>query len=204
MNCEQYSKDILSYFSLGEAIMVAIKTIKKKICLLGDAAVGKTSLIKRFVYDEFDDKYITTLGAKVSKKEMQLNILKNAQEPMDVNLTLSIWDILGQKDESSLRTRPLYFNGANGAMIICDVTRKNTFENLIEWIKSFNQATPKAPIVLLGNKIDLCREAQVYYRDLEKFAHEHGIPMFATSAKTNNNVDKAFNKLSELMVEEST
>ena len=76
--------------------MVAIKTFKKKICLLGDPAVGKTSLIKRFVYDEFDDKYISTLGAKVSKKDLQINILRKSNEPINVNMNLSIWDILGQ------------------------------------------------------------------------------------------------------------
>ncbi|WP_455392595.1 Rab family GTPase [[Eubacterium] cellulosolvens] len=184
--------------------MVAFKRFKKKICLLGDASVGKTSLIKRYVHNEFDDKYITTLGANVSKKDMQLNILRKAQEPLGVNLTLSIWDILGQKDESSMRTRPIYFNGTNGAIIVCDVTRKDTFNNITEWIQSIYKENPRIPIVILGNKIDLYRNAEVYYRDLERFARENNIPMFTTSAKSNTNVDKAFNKLTELMLLELT
>ena len=184
-------------------MMVAIKTVKKKICLLGDAAVGKTSLIKRFVYDEFDDKYVSTLGAKVSKKDMHLNISNNGHEPMDVNLTLSIWDILGQKNESAMRTRPIYFNGTNGAFIICDVTRKETFKNLTEWIYSLLHETRRVPIVIIGNKIDRTQDTEVPYKDLAKFAKDHNIPMFTTSAKTNDNVDKAFNKLSELMLKES-
>ena len=180
-----------------------MKRLKKKICLLGDAAVGKTSLIRRFVYDEFDDKYISTLGSKVSKKDMQVNILKKTKNPIGVNLTLSIWDILGQKDESAMRTRPIYFNGTNGAILICDVTRKETFDNLSEWIKSLNNVAQKVPLVILGNKIDLCKSAEVLYRDLENFAKEHNIPMFPTSAKSNNNVNEAFKKLSELMLEQS-
>ncbi len=188
---------------LGGAKMVAIKRFKKKICLLGDPAVGKTSLIKRFVNDEFDDKYISTLGAKVSKRDMQINILKNMKESLGVNLTLSIWDILGQKNESALRTRPIYFKGTDGALIVCDVTRKETFENLSDWIKSLRKETQNVSIVILGNKIDQYRNAKVYYRDLQKFAQEHNIPMITTSAKENNNVEKAFNKLSELMIKES-
>jgi small GTP-binding protein len=183
--------------------MVAIKRFKKKVCLLGDPAVGKTSLIKRFVKDEFDDKYISTLGAKVSKRDMQINILKNLKEPLGVNLTLSIWDILGQKNETALRTRPIYFKGTNGALIVCDVTRKETFENLSDWIKSIRKETKNVSIVILGNKIDQYKKATVYYRDLQKFAQEHDVLMITTSAKENNNVEKAFNKLSELMLKES-
>lgn len=183
--------------------MVAIKRLKKKICLLGDPAVGKTSLINRFVYNEYDDKYISTLGAKVSKKDMQINILKKTKNPMDVNLTLSIWDILGQKNESAVSARSIYFNGTNGVFIICDVTRKETFENLTEWIKSLQNINHQVSIVILGNKIDQYRKAEVNYRDLEEFAKKHNIPMFPTSAKSNNNVTKAFQKLSELMLKES-
>jgi small GTP-binding protein len=183
--------------------MVDIKKMKKKICLLGDAAVGKTSLIRRYVYNEFDDKYISTLGAKVSKKEINLNFSKKVEKPIQVNMTLSIWDILGQKDDSSVRVRPVYYGGSNGAFIICDITRKETFENIPEWVRSFFKVTEKVPIVIVGNKIDLYKKAEVYYEDLEEFARKNKYPVFITSAKTNSNVEQAFYKLTELMLEKS-
>ncbi len=183
--------------------MVDIKKMKKKVCLLGDAAVGKTSLIRRYVFDEFDDKYITTLGAKVSKKEINIEYSKNLEKPIQVNMILSIWDIIGQKDESAARVRPVYFSGGNGALVICDITRKETFENIPNWVSTFFKVTQSVPIVVLGNKIDLYRNAEVFYEDLEKFSKKNNLPVFITSARTNNNVQQAFYKLTELMVENS-
>jgi Ras-related protein Rab-21 len=181
--------------------MVVIKNLKKKVCLLGDAAVGKTSLIKRYVYDEFDDKYITTLGAKVSKKELEFNIPLTAANHVQVNMTLTIWDILGQKDESSKRVRPLYYSGANGALVVCDITREETFYNIPEWIRSFFKKVNIVPVVLLGNKIDLYKNAKVYFEDLEDYAKTLQIPIFLSSAKINSGVEEAFRKLSYMMVE---
>ena len=182
--------------------MVDIKKMKKKICLLGDAAVGKTSLIRRYVFNEFDDKYIMTLGAKVSKKDINLEYTKDVGKIIHVNVVLSIWDILGQRDESSRRVRPVYFKGSSGALLVCDITRQSTFNNLAIWIKAFFQVTKEVPIVVLGNKIDLYKEAEVYYEDLEKFSKDYNIPVFITSARTNSNVDRAFYKLSEMMVDQ--
>ena len=183
--------------------MVDIKKMKKKVCLLGDTAVGKTSLIRRYVHDEFDDKYITTLGAKVSKKEIDLEFTKNIENPIQVNIILSIWDILGQKDESASRVRPVYYGGGNGALVVCDITRRETFENLSGWIRSFFKVTQKVPIVIIGNKIDLYKEAEVYYGNLEEFSKRNEIPVFLTSARTNSNVEQAFLNLTEMMLEES-
>ena len=187
---------------------------KGVISLVG--AGGKTSLMFRLAHElaASGETVLTTTTTKILRptaeqskhiviSDSPVDILKKAKEPVDVNLTLSIWDILGQKDESAMRTRPLYFNGTNGAFIICDVTRKETFKNLTEWIYSLMNVTHKVPIVILGNKIDRYQDAEVLYRDLEKFASDHNIPMFATSAKNNSNVEKAFAKLSELMLEES-
>ncbi|WP_455391909.1 Rab family GTPase [[Eubacterium] cellulosolvens] len=183
--------------------MVDIKRMKKKICLLGDAAVGKTSLIRRYVFDMFDDKYITTLGAKVSRKEIDLQFSKRLDKPIQVNVVLSIWDILGQKNESAARVRPVYYSGANGGLVVCDITRHETFESIPGWIKSFFKVTEEVPIVLLGNKIDLYKQAEIYYEDLEKFAKDYNYPVYITSARTNSNVEQAFIKLTELMLEQS-
>lgn len=183
--------------------MVNIKNMKKKVCLLGDAAVGKTSLIKRYVFDEFDDKYITTLGAKITKKDIQLNYSDNLRNPMYVNITLTIWDILGQKDESSLRVQPMYYKGANGALVICDITRKDTFESIPKWIKSFFNVVQMVPVVILGNKIDLYKDAEVFYDDLEDYVNTFQFPLYLTSAKINSEIEKAFHKLATLMIDRS-
>jgi len=183
--------------------MVDIKKMKKKVCLLGDASVGKTSLIRRFVYDEFDDKYITTLGAKVSKKEINLEYSKNIEKPISVNVIMAIWDIIGQKDESARRVQPIYYKGSNGALLVCDITRKDTLDNIPDWVTSLFKITRNIPIVILGNKIDLYKQAEIYYEDLELFSRELAVPIFLTSARTNNNVNQAFHRLTELMLEES-
>ena len=183
--------------------MVDIKKMKKKVCLLGDAAVGKTSLVKRYVFDMFDDKYITTLGAKVSRKEINLAFSHELEKPIQVNMILAIWDILGQKNESAARVRPVYYSGANSALLVCDITRRETFESIPGWIKSFYKVTDDVPIVVLGNKIDIYKEAEVFYEDLEQFSKKFNCPVFLTSARTNSNVEQAFYRITELMLEES-
>ena len=92
------------------------KTISKKICLLGDFAVGKTSLVQRFVYALFDDKYISTIGVKVSRKTVVL-----PREDEVVELTLMLWDLAGSEEFG--RVRASYLRGAVGAVLVCDVTR---------------------------------------------------------------------------------
>src|SRR5207253_4979715 len=94
------------------------KHVKAKVCLVGDVAVGKTSLIRRFVQDEFDDRYITTLGAKVSKREMQFGTPDRTQIHMD----MTVWDIMGEKGFRDL-LKEAFFHGAKGVVAVCDLTR---------------------------------------------------------------------------------
>ena len=86
-----------------------------KICIVGDPAVGKTSLIRRFVFDKYDDKYISTLGTKISKKDVLYNDKK-------IEMTMMIWDVIGQQSFKSIHKSA--FKGAKGAFIVCDLTRK--------------------------------------------------------------------------------
>src|SRR3972149_6589742 len=99
------------------AVEATPKHVKAKICLVGDVAVGKTSLIKRFVHDQFEDRYISTLGAKVSKKEI---VIQGNGAAVDVDMT--IWDIMGEKGFREL-LKEAYFHGAQGVLAVCDVTR---------------------------------------------------------------------------------
>src|SRR5437870_2058230 len=98
--------------------------MKVKICLVGEGAVGKTCLIRRFIQDQFDDRYISTLGAKVSKKEIKVD---GPNGGMDVDMT--IWDIMGEKGFREL-LKEAYFHGAQGVLAVCDVTRKETLDDL--------------------------------------------------------------------------
>src|SRR3989442_7561439 len=108
-----------------------VKRMKVKVCLVGEAAVGKTSLIRRFVLDNFDDKYIQTLGTKVSKKELTSSVPEGAGE---LKIDMTIWDIMGQKGFREL-LKEAYFYGARGILAVRDVTRPKTLDDLDDWIE---------------------------------------------------------------------
>lgn len=168
--------------------------IKTKICLVGDQSVGKTSLIRRFVLDTFDDKYTSTIGTKVSKKEVTVK----KEDARELNLSLLIWDIMGQKGFREL-LRESYFYGAEGAICVCDVTSKESLEELKYWIKSMESVTGHIPMMFLGNKIDLTDQAKVARQDIEKMATSYGAGAVLTSAKTGENVEAAFMRLASML-----
>ena len=171
---------------------------KLKICLIGDVGVGKTSLIRRYVLDVFDDKYIATIGTKVTKKDLRA---KNPKSGSDEDVTLLIWDIMGQPSFREV-LREAYFYGAQGAIAVCDVTSKESLTELRYWIKAMSATTGRIPIVFLGNKCDLKDEARVTMEDLEMFAKKHESPAMLTSAKTGYNVEQAFGELVQEMLRE--
>jgi len=164
---------------------------KLKICLVGDVGVGKTSLIRRYVLDVFDDKYIATIGTKVTKKEIETTDPKSGKSQ---KVVLLIWDIMGQPSFREV-LREAYFYGAEGALAVCDVTSKESLGELRYWIKAMTATTGKVPIVFLGNKCDLREETRVPYQDIEIFAKKNGAPALLTSAKTGYNVEQSFRTL---------
>ncbi len=161
---------------------------KLKICLIGDVGVGKTSLIRRYVLDVFDDKYIATIGTKVTKKEIEV---KDPRTGAPQKIVLLVWDIMGQPSFREV-LREAYFYGAEGALAVCDVTSKESLGELRYWVKAMSATTGKIPIVFLGNKCDLREETRVPYQDLDVFAKKHDSPALLTSAKTGYNVEQAF------------
>jgi len=172
-----------------------IKQIKRKVLLLGDGAVGKTSLIKMFVTDKFDDKYITTIGTKVTKKDLRFNI-----DQKEVVLTLLIWDVLGQKGYTSVQASS--YRGGEGVMLVCDLTRKDTLASLKEyWIPELEKVVGNIPKVFVGNKCDLVGEAEITPEELEAMAEEFNSKYYMSSAKTGENVESIFNLLGELVLE---
>lgn len=169
------------------------KKLMKKICLIGDGAVGKTSLIRKFVFDSFDDNYITTIGSKVTKK--QVTIPRNG---VNYHLTFMIWDILGQRVHNNLHAT--YYSGAAGAFIVCDMSREETIHNLDEWIRVFRGVNRTAPVILLGNKSDLVTDMDAARAKIGQIAEKHGLTHHATSAKTGNHVEESFMELGNLIV----
>lgn len=174
--------------------MAINKSTKRKICLIGEGGVGKTSLIKRYVFDQFSDGYLITIGTKVTKKEIRI-INPITQEEMRV--TMLIWDIMGQKGFRDI-LRDAYFYGAQGALAVCDVTRKETLYELEGWIESLFAVTKNAPLVFIGNKVDLVDQAQLTFKDVRQFASKYEEPtVFLSSAKNGVNVNLAFKTLAE-------
>ncbi|MEM4308901.1 MAG: Rab family GTPase [Thermoplasmata archaeon] len=171
-----------------------MKRLVKKIALLGDGAVGKTSLIARYVHNAFDESYIQTIGTRVSKKEV---VVETIEDRVSVNLI--IWDILGQKEYRGVHFNA--FKGVEGAIMVCDITRKETLDSLEEyWLPSLKKVTGEIPLIFFANKADLITERKFDFADLQKIANENlhsgaGGKLknaFLTSAKTGDNVEVGF------------
>ncbi len=160
--------------------------ISKKICLIGDFGVGKTSLIRRFVEQQFSDQYLSTVGVKISRKTLE-----------SVNLQMLIWDLEGHTKFKAIA--PTYLQGGSGVVIVADVTRQETVERITDHIKLFLSVNPKGSIVLALNKSDLVEDEK-----LTKLTHlvqlqysEQVLGVYQTSAKTGLYVDEIFNKLGQ-------
>jgi small GTP-binding protein len=173
----------------------AYKHVKRKVLLLGDGAVGKTSLIRKFVTDKFDDKYIATIGTKITKKQLEL---KTKDET--IYLTLMIWDVLGQKGYRSVQSSS--FRGADGVIFVCDFTREETLRSLEEyWLPSIGDNISKLGLVFVANKSDLTDGAQFSLDELQKLASKYSSLAYSSSAKTGENVEKLFLSLGEMLTD---
>jgi small GTP-binding protein len=166
--------------------------IKRKICLLGAFAVGKTSLVQRFVNDRFSDKYLTTVGISVSQKLMPP--IRSGPSGDPIQFTFLIWDIAGLEKFDSVVLN--YFRGASGALAVGDVTRGNTAVELKTICNKFLSINPEAALVTIGNKIDLASDGGETMSDLKQLASDNGSELILTSAKTGQRVTDAFQLLS--------
>lgn len=160
-----------------------MRTIQKKVCLLGDFAVGKTSLVRRFVEGRFDDKYLSTIGVKISRKPLMRE---------DHVLNLLIWDLAGGDDYARGNH---YLRGAVGALIVCDLTRPDTLDALAGYASQLQNNNPQAGIVFIGNKVDLEADRRIRDQQLQTIAEMHQVPYLLTSAKTGAFVEEAFDLL---------
>ena len=161
-----------------------LDVMKAKLCLAGASAVGKSSLIRRYVVNEFDDHYTATVGTRVSKKQVSVPV--KGEEPVMVNLM--VWDIMGQMGFREL-LQEQYFQGAQGILAVADITRPETLDDLYVWIDQIDRIAGAIPIVLAVNKVDLPKETHLPEADLRKFAHAFDCEIVRTSAKTGENVE---------------
>ncbi len=173
--------------------------LKAKICLIGEAAVGKTSLVRRYVEDTFDDRYISTLGSKVSLKRVWLTSKGDPSKTIEVQL--SLWDLIGER--SYLDTlHQEYLKGAQGIVAVCDVTRYSTFEALEEWITAAFHVAGQVPLAIVVNKVDLKDQIMCLYDEHEpqERAERYGGFAVWASAKTGENVNPIFGQMSLAVV----
>jgi small GTP-binding protein len=179
--------------------------IKKKIVMLGDSAVGKTSMVRRFVYDTFEDSYITTIGSKLTTKEL---LIKKDDE--EVDLKLVIWDVLGRVGYNASHAK--MFAGADGAFLIADLTRKETLYSLERyWIPLLFEVVENVPLVFTSNKSDLTNDISYEFSEMKEMAsrYNYGVSdslpqnldtSYLTSAKTGNNVENVFESLGHMLL----
>jgi len=171
-----------------------LRDILKKVVLLGDGGVGKTSLIARYVVNKFDDKYIATIGTKVSRKDIQV-----VKPNLIINLRMMIWDILGQKEYSKIRSASL--SGAQGLILVGDLSRPETIKSLQDfWLKEVQAQVGGIPTVVVGNKVDLAEKNSMTAAVVEAMGQRLGYPTLLTSAKTGANVEEIFTTLGDLLV----
>lgn len=206
---------------------MALRSVK--ILLLGDGAVGKTSLVRRFVEQRFDESYKMTIGVNVKKRELE-----------EMDMTMMIWDIYGQQLNRELHSTN--YSGADGALIVYDLIRYQTFESLDGWLDNVFSVTGNIPFVVLGNKYDLIQGfeksgedktfdeyveenhlemieshqrlygedpefSRVPIKDLEEWVEDKEdrtdlrFSYYLTSAKTGENVEEAFRSLGSMLKE---
>ena len=151
-----------------------------KIVIIGDSGVGKSSLLLRFADDQFPESYISTIGVDFRFRTIAID---------SKVVKLQIWDTAGQERFRTITSA--YYRGADGIIIVYDVTNPESFDHVEEWLSEINEfATQNTSKLLVGNKADL--EAQVDHDTALRFANKLGIPFLETSAKTATNVEAAF------------
>jgi len=163
-----------------------MRTIKSKVILLGDGSVGKTSLIRRYVTDQFSDSYLTTVGTKVTKKDAIVRI-----EGRQVPMIMTIWDVLGQKGYAGVQESAV--RGGQAVLMVYDLTREETWTSVEEyWIPIVWRLAGKIPIILAGNKVDLVTD-RTYAKDFLSFLmQKYDAEGFLSSAKTGESVERMF------------
>lgn len=153
-----------------------------KLLLIGDSGVGKSCLLLRFADDTYTESYISTIGVDFKIRTIELD---------GKTVKLQIWDTAGQERFRTITSS--YYRGAHGIIIVYDITDRESFDNVKQWLSEIDRyACENVNKLLVGNKCDMDTKRQVEYEEAKAFAEERGIPFLETSAKDATNVEKAF------------
>lgn len=156
-----------------------------KLLIIGDSTAGKTCLLQRFIENKFNTSFIATIGIDFRSKMMLHNNIKRK---------VTIWDTAGQERFRNI-TRA-YYRGSMGMLLVYDITNRASFENMNRWIREIKSNTSdNVEIIIIGNKNDLETERKVNFNEGQQFADSYNLNFYETSAKTGENVEKAFEKL---------
>lgn len=151
-----------------------------KLLIIGESAVGKSCLLLRFAEDKFNETFLATIGIDFKVRHVTID---------DARVKLQIWDTAGQEKFRTITKA--YYRGANGILLVFDVTNRDSFNKTRMWMSSIKEAmTDPVDVVLVGNKCDM--ERAVSTQEGQEMAEEFGIPYFETSAKTGLNVESTF------------
>lgn len=175
--------------------MAQKSAFKQKVLLCGPAGVGKTSLVMRFIKSRFANDYKLTVGVDILTKDVELD---DGQA-----VTLTIWDIGGQDRFAFIRST--FYRGAKGALLVFDLSRATTWDEIKNWRAEIKQFAGDIPFVLIGNKLDLISDVgEVIDREeCRNYAKEEGTLYIETSAKNNICVDEAFKTLAKMIHEKN-
>lgn len=166
-------------------------TIEIKIILLGDASVGKSSIIGRYMNNSFKEDYLCTLQIEMSTRLIDIDL--------DTRVKMDIWDTVGQEKFRTLTTQ--YYRNCQGAIIVFDLTKKDTFDGLQSWIDKLEENNQNCTILIVGNKSDLIEDREVNKDDIECFI-KNKYYYYDISAKNGNNVSLAFDKIRTEIIED--
>jgi small GTP-binding protein len=165
-----------------------------KVVVIGDAAVGKTSLIQKYTMNTFNEDYITTIGAQFSTYN------KNVGPEEKINFKLLFWDLAGQSEYNFMR--PTFYNGAEGAVLVYDLTRPETLDNVLVWYDELKENCGDIPSILFGNKSDLVNNAESLFKSKvdELLRKDDILEYYITSAKTGKHVHDGFNSIIQILL----
>ena len=197
----QEMKDDSSTIDEKESTSYKTGSYMVKIVLIGDAAVGKTSIRQRYLGKGFQREHLATLGADFAATTRTID---------EYNVKYQIWDLAGQQMFKNVR--PRFYKGCFGSLAVFDITRKDTFQNLTSWIEELYKCSGRGvvPVIILANKTDLKSEREVKITEAKEFikklnekTKEHSIENFflETSAKTGLNIEKAFEILGQYIID---